>query len=243
MQFHRRTLWITFLCFALFLSWRGFGGIYRDLIANPYNLQLLPLIADWTYAMNAFFPIAVGVLLADRLPRDRRTKVNELFTSMPGALSVRLAGKYLGCTLATIIPVCVFYCVGIGCILYQNHNLLTIPLALLAFSAITLPGILFISAFSIACPLIMWVPLYQFLFVGYWFWGNLLNPKFGIPTLSQTILTPAGIYVATAFFGDPFGPRDATTLQGVESLVFLLGISVLVMYGLWSLMRWQQAQQ
>lgn len=49
--------------------------------------------------------------------------------------------------------------------------------------------------------------------------------------------------MAAAFFGDPFGPRGATTLQGVESIVLLLGISALVMYGLWGLMRWQQAQQ
>lgn len=139
MQFRRITLWITFLCFALFLSWRGFGGIFHDLVTNRYNLQLLPSIADWTFTINVFFPIAVGVLLADRLPRDRRTKVNELFTSMPGALSVRLVGKYLGCTFATLIPVFIFYSIGIGCILYQNHNLLTIPLALLIFATIALP--------------------------------------------------------------------------------------------------------
>src|SRR5712691_1704638 len=181
MQFRRRALWITMICFILLLSSRGLGGIFSDLMSNPFHFQLLPLIADWTSLVNTFFPIAIGVLLADRLPRDRQTKVDELFTTMPGKLSTRLVGKYLGCLLATLIPVFAFYSIGIGCILYQNHNLSIIPMALATFATIALPGILFVSAFSIACPSLLWVPLYQFLFVGYWFWGNILSPRLGIP--------------------------------------------------------------
>ena len=37
---------------------------------------------------------------------------------------------------------------------------------------VNLPGLLFVAAFSVSCPVILWVPLYQFLFVGYWFWGR-----------------------------------------------------------------------
>jgi len=243
MQFRRRALWITIICFILFISWRGFGGIFRELIGNPFHFQLLPFIADWTSSINAIFPIAIGVLLADRLPRDRRTKVDELFTTMPGKLSTRLVGKYLGSTLATLIPVFAIYSIGIGCILYQNHDLSIIPMALATFAVIALPGILFVGAFSIACPSLLWVPLYQFLFVGYWFWGNLLSPRVGIPTLSKTILTPIGGYMATGFFGDPYGQPGATPLQGVESIILLLGITVLVMVTLWGLMKWQQARQ
>jgi len=185
-------------------------------------------------------------LLADRLPRDRRTKVEELFWSTPGALSARLGGKYFGSMLAALIPVMVFYVIGAGCILYHTQDLMTLPLALAAFAAIVLPGMLFISAFSIACPAILWVPLYQFLYTGYWFWGNMLGPRVGIPTLSETILTPAGGYMAAGFFGVPaFQIFDfrVTALQGAESLLLLLSISVLVMVVLWRLLKWQQARQ
>ena len=44
--------------------------------------------------------MVVGIMLADRLPRDRRTRVAELLDTFPGALYARLFGKYLGSTLA-----------------------------------------------------------------------------------------------------------------------------------------------
>ena len=99
-------------------------------------------------------------------------------------------------------------------------------------------SILFIGAFSIACTSFLWVPLYQFLFVGYWFWGNLL-PNFGIPTLSETILTPVGGYMCTGFFNPEGregvcspGIQGATPLQGVESTLLLLSMAVLVLLAL-----------
>lgn len=241
MQFRRRALWITFLCIAALLS---FGGGFQFFLISDLSGPLLPLVAEWARSLNFLLPIAAGVLLADRLARDRKTRADELFTSTPGALSIRLAGKYIGSTLATLIPIFVFYCIGIVSIFYQTQNVMTIPYALAAFATIPLPGILFVSAFSIACPFLLWVPLYQFLFVGYWFWGNILSPRNGIPTLSATLLTPVGGYMASGFFGDNQQLiQNATVMQGVESLLLLLGISLLVMVVLWQLMKWEQARQ
>ncbi|MFL5653431.1 MAG: hypothetical protein ACJ8CB_04530 [Ktedonobacteraceae bacterium] len=127
---------------------------------------------------------------------------------------------------------------------YLLQLTLAIPLALETFAAIVLPGILFIAAFSIACPAILWVPLYQFLYVGYWFWGNWLSPRFGIPTLSNTILTPGGGYISAGFFGeDSIHGLQATPLQGVESMLLLLCIAIFVTLVLWSYLKWQQARQ
>ena len=73
---------------------------------------------------------------------------------------------------------------------------------------------------------------------------GLLGPHQGIPTLSATILTPVGGYMASGFFGDNQQLIvNATAMQGVESLLLLLGISLLVMIVLWQLMKWEQAQQ
>ena len=241
MQFRRLALWITFLCIALLFLIRG--GFHTFVVFEP-NEPLLPLVAGWARSLNFLLPIVAGVILADRLARDRKTRVNELFTSMPGALSIHLAGKYIGSTLATLLPIFLFYSIGVGSILFHTHDVMTIPYALEAFAAISLPGILFVSAFSIACPFLLWVPLYQFLFVGYWFWGNVLPPRYGIPTLSPTILTPVGGYMASGFFGDNQQLiQNATVTQGVESLLLLLGISLLVMAVLWQLMKWEQARQ
>jgi ABC-2 type transport system permease protein len=244
MQVRRRAVWITLVFIALFIVVTVSRGRIYDLITNLSSYPLQTVVVTWTGIVNAILPVGVGVLLADRLPRDRKTKVDELFTSLPGALSARLAGKYLGSILATIAPMVTFYTIGIGVILYQTQNIQVIPLALEVFAAVVLPGILFISAFSIACPAILWVPLYQFLYVGYWFWGNWLSPRFRIPTLSGTILTPNGGFISAGFFGeDPLHGLQATALQGVESLLLLLAIAAFVMVVLWSYLKWQQARQ
>jgi len=250
MQIRRRSLWIAFLQLTLLISGLLRGGnvaLLTYLLTNPDHLSLLRLLVTWTNATNIFLPIIVGVMLADRLARDKRTKVNELFLTMQSPLSIRLIGKYLGATFATLTPMFLYYCIGVSCILYQSHNLLTIPLALLTFVGIVLPGMLFISAFSVACPTLLWVPLYQFLFIGYWFWGNVLSPYFGIPTLSRTLLTPIGTYISAGLFGGDrsqalFGPF-ATPLQGIESIALLSGTAVFVMFALWVYLRWEQARQ
>lgn len=244
MQIRRKAMWITFISIALLDSIPGGpASTYRHLLDNPFHLTPLHLVAYWTSGVNTIMPIILGIMLADRLARDKRTKVDELFMTTPGALGWRLAGKYVGSVLATIIPILLFYCTGIGFILFHTQDPIILLYALETFAAIALPGLLFVAAFSIACPAIMWVPLYQFLFVGYWFWGNLLSPRQGIPTLSSTILTPFGSYMDTGLFGDPLGYQHATALQGVESIVLLLTITILVMFMLWSLLKWQQARQ
>ncbi|MEO8972909.1 MAG: hypothetical protein ABI406_15085 [Ktedonobacteraceae bacterium] len=248
MQIRRKAMWITFFSLALLGSILGGpGATYRHLIDNPFHLTLLQLVSFWTSQVNSFMPIILGIMLADRLARDKRTKVDELFSTTPGALGWRLAGKYVGSVVATIIPVLLFYSIGIGFILYYAQNPIILLYALETFAAIALPGLLFVAAFSIACPAIMWVPLYQFLFVGYWFWGNLLGSAQGIPTLSSTILTPVGGYMDAGIFGDPLGRSSAsvspTALQGVESIILLLAITLLVMFVLWGLLKWQQARQ
>ena len=246
MQFHRRAVWITMIVLGLLLAFllTRHNGL-NDVLTFLNSPSLPAAVAYWADMVNfAILPIGIGVLLADRLPRDQHTKVYELFTSMPGALSARLLGKYLGSTLATLLPMIAFYLLGIGYILAHTHNPLALPLALAAFATIILPGILFIAEFSIACPAIMWVPLYQFLFIGYWFWGNLLPPGRGIPTLSNTILTPLGDNMLAGFYGESgLLIKHATALQGVESILLLLGLAAFALFLLWRYLLWQQARQ
>src|SRR5262249_20290889 len=147
-----------------------------------------------------------GCVLADRLVRDRHFKTQELFATMQGSSLARLVGKHLGSVLASTLPILVVYGLGIVFIAWPTGNILAIPVGLLAFISIMLPGYLFIGAFSLACPLVMWVPLYQFLFACYWFWGNLLSPAVGVPTISNTILTPIGKFAATGYFHSRYGP-------------------------------------
>jgi hypothetical protein len=243
MQVRRVAVWATFSALGLVFT-QFHQPWYR-----PITTSAGDAILYWTTEMHSILALAVGILLADRLVRDRRTRVEELLNTFSGNIRLRLLGKYLGSTLATLLPVFAIYCIGAGYILLRWQALQALPLAFAAFAAIVLPGILFISAFSIACPTIIWMPLYQFLFIGYWFWGNLL-PGFGIPTLSETILTPVGSFICTGFFNpagregvcNP-GIQGATATQGVESMLLLLAIAAFVMLILPNYMQWRQARQ
>jgi hypothetical protein len=243
MQLHRRALWIAFIALGLFFT--QFHQPWFRPITTPASSS----ITYWTGIVQSFLAVAAGLLLADRLPRDRQTKVDELLNTLPCTISARVFGKYLGSTLATLVPMLVIYSIGIAYILVRWHTIQELPLALASFAVIALPGVMFIGAFSIACTAILWVPLYQILFVGYWFWGNLL-PNAGIPTLSTTILAPVGGYMCTGFFNQQGqegvcspGIQGATALLGVESILLLLGTAVLVIVALIGYLTWQQARQ
>ena len=246
MQIRRRSLWIAFIGCTLLLT----RTLLRE-VSNPRffglvnNSPITEFVVTMIFTTNLLLPIIFGVFLSDRLPRDRRTNVNELFNSMPVALNTRIVGKYLGSALASIVPMFICYSLLIGFLLYETHNALILPLFLLDFVLVVLPGLLFVAAFSIACPAIIWVPLYQFLFIGYWFWGNVLSPRNGIPTLSSTILTPIGTYISTGILGIsevPWVPY-ATFLEGISSLILLPAIAIFVLYILWRFLSWQRDRQ
>jgi hypothetical protein len=238
MQVRRPAIWITMLLLGL-LVFSGLSNPWQMPIKTP----LMKVIVIWATVINAFTPIGLGTLLADRLPRDRKTRVNELLVTTASDSSARLFGKYLGSTFATIMPILLLYGAGIGYIVYRWQRLDAILLALQAFVTVNLPGLLFVGAFSIACTAVLWVPLYQFLFVGYWFWGNLLSPVYYIPTVAGTLLTPVGGYMASGYYGVPFTVMHATVWQGIESTALLLGIALCVMLVLWQYQKWEQARQ
>lgn len=244
MQIRRRVLWLAYGGFSLLL-FRVAISILNNREEPLSSLSLLQQIASITVQLNWLPVLGIGIFLADRFPRDRSHKVDELFEAMPVALSARLSGKYLGCVLASITPAFLCYILFMGLMTIYEHTLLVLPDALLTYSVLVLPGVLFIAAFSLSLTSILWVPLYQFLFVGYWFWGNLLGPTAGIPTLSGTILTPIGSYICAGFFGvSPMNwLRGASPFEGAASLVVLLLIPMLVMLLFYHLLKREQARK
>lgn len=239
MQIRRKALWITFAAFSLFVfavtaitlaPWSGaFDGI-----------PLAHTIANWSLAVQLLHPVAFGMLLADRLPRDRRTGAHEVLDTLPAPPGGRFVGKYLGATLATLVPVALIWALGILYVVADQGSLEAVPLGVAAFLTVNVPGLLFVAAFSVACPAILWVPLYQFLFVGYWFWGNLIPSDFDIPTLSRTILTPFGEYMANGFFGTEQTAVRATVSEGVASIGLLLALAALALYTAHRYLRWRR---
>ncbi|BCL77604.1 hypothetical protein ccbrp13_00690 [Ktedonobacteria bacterium brp13] len=241
MQIRRPALWLAFLAFAILLTSRSNIG---DLSASHLpTLQLAALLALLT---NWLAPLGVGIFVADRLPRDRRTRVDELLNTLPGTLRMRVLSKYLGATLATLTPAFLLYLLILGLAVWQAGNFQLILPGLFCYVVVVLPGMFFVAAFSVACSAVIWVPLYQFLFFGYWFWGNMLSPSSGLPTLNGTILTPMGSVIATSFFGLSSYrgvSGSSSAIDGVESIVALLGLAILVLVALPQFLKWQQARQ
>ncbi len=153
------------------------------------------------FVFNIFMPLLAGILSADRMQRDVRTGVRELQRSTPLPMPVYVLAKYLGVLLSVLTPM--FLLVGFTGLALVVKGLAPLSLlwpVLLAFVSIAIPAHAFAVAFSLACPLVMPLRVYQVLFTGYWFWGNLLSPQ-AFPTISDTVLNAVGQYALQAFFG------------------------------------------
>src|SRR5690348_7870804 len=92
MQIRRPAVWITMILLScLFLGiYSRIPNFIENITSTVTAHSMLYALVFWTTLVNRLHPIGVGVLQADRLPRDRRTRVDELFTSLPGHLSSRL---------------------------------------------------------------------------------------------------------------------------------------------------------
>ncbi|MGQ9684355.1 MAG: ABC transporter permease [Anaerolineae bacterium] len=155
-------------------------------------------------SVNLLMPVVGGIAMADRLARDQRLGVRELLSSTPLSRPAYVLGKYTGVVLATVTPVLAILMVLAVVLVANGAPPALIPATLLAFLAINLPTYVFIGAFSLACPVVLPVRVYQVLFTGYWFWGNFVNPR-AIPSISDTLLNSSGRYAASAFFLSDFG--------------------------------------
>ncbi len=241
MQARRYALWIGFALLSL-LFLRNLHGILYTTAPNITSARDLTLM--WAQFIALFFPLGAGLLLADRYTRDGKTRMDELLTTTPASTLARLLGKYLGAVAATLLPIFLIYALGVLLIIVRWGDPSVIPLALGAFAATTCVSVLFVAAFSIACTTVMWPILYQFLFVGYWFWASLLNPRDGIPTLNGTVLTTDGRYIMAGFFADPNALfLSATPLQAIASLASLLGCAAVALLAAWVWLRWQAAHR
>ncbi len=239
MQLRRRSIWLVLaivsalsaVLWMLFLSG-------RDTTSRDAVLYLAQFTA-W------FLPVGVGLVLADRLARDKKLHVDELLDTFPGTLGARLLGKYAGSTLATLVPVVIIYGAGVGYILARFHDLNSPLLALETFAAIPLPGMLFAAGFSIALPAVLKVPLYQILFILYWFWANLTSPRFKLPTPTGTMLNATGPWAQEAFFHFQwvFLRLNPTIWQGIASIVLLVGSGIAAVCAAWLYLRWEYTRR
>ena len=239
MQIRRRSIWLVLLLVRVMSAILWLAFISDSQATSLDAVMYLAQFTAW------FLPLGVGLVLADRLARDKKLHVDEILDTLPGSLGARLVGKYLGRTLATLVPVALLYLLGVGYILARFHDPHNLLLALETFAAIPLPGILFAAGFSVALPVLLKVPLYQIIFVGYWFWANLMSPRFHVPSLVGTMLNATGPWAQEAFFHYQwvFLRLNPTVWQGVASVVLLIGLSFLAVFVAWVYLLWERTRR
>jgi ABC-2 type transport system permease protein len=201
MSVRRPGFWIAYGLMALFFAFSILmpsANPAADIVSPD---RIWPDAGDLVFRFNIFFPLLAGILAADRMWRDFQNGVRELQRSSPLPRTEYILGKYLGVLLSVLVPLFLLVAASGAWIVLRGQAPAAIfgPL-LLAFLLIGVPAHAFVVAFSLACPLILPLRVYQVLFTGYWFWGNLLSPQ-AFPTISDTVLNAVGQYSLQAFFG------------------------------------------
>ena len=206
MSVRRKGLWIAYLILFGFFGFvfvrEGFDVSYTG--GSPWQEA-----GTMVHMYNVLMPLIGGILAADRMQRDYRLGVRELQTSAPLSHTVYILGKYTGVLLSLLLPM-LLWVLGLS-VLAVALGLIgpaMIGATIVAFAAIAVPSFAFVTAFSLACPLVMPLRVYQILFTGYWFWGNFLNAQV-FPTVSGTLLNSSGKYALEGFF-------QGTTSQNLD---------------------------
>lgn len=206
MSLRRKGLWVAYgLLFAfytvLLFSPPPVGEMIRGEVIS--RAQTWTVAGRFLAAVNVFFPVVAGILSADRMQRDVRLGLRELQVSTPLSRAAYIRAKYFGALASSLVPVFLWVmAIAVVMTAFGRSDaaiLLAVPAA---FLTITVPAFAFVVAFSLACPMVMPLPVYQILFTGYWFWANFIPPRL-FPTLNGTLLTPSGIFALQGFFDTP----------------------------------------
>jgi hypothetical protein len=193
-------------------------------------------VADWASFLNHTVPVGAVMVLANRLPRDRRLHVDELLDSLPTSLSARLWGKALGATVATIVPFLLIALAGVVYIAVHIHAAPAIPLGLEAILTINLPALLFVAALCILLSAVIWTPAVGLICAAVWIWAQL--PPTDNPAPGNSVLSPYGDYAIAGLFGSDrgsaglpglinFGPLapTATVTTALLSVLLILAMA------------------
>lgn len=236
MSLRRKGLWIAYGLLFVFHTVLLFSPppigemVEGEVIARG---EVWQVAGRFLLACNVFFPVVAGILSADRVRRDFRLGLRELQDSTPLSRHVYVLAKYLGSLASSLFPL-FLWVMGIAAfmaLIGRAHGsmLYAVPVA---FLAITVPAFALVVAFSLACPMVMPLSIYQILFTGYWFWANFIPPQL-FPTLNGTLLTPSGMFAQQGFFGGQVSLAGAvryTPADAVANLAVLGLCSATVLF-------------
>lgn len=247
MSIRRWSLWLSFG--LLMLLHMTSVLMPPDLaVAVPKGNEVFQFAGTMGFMFNIFMPVVGGILAADRLVRDQKIGVDELLRSTALRRITYLAGKYFATVCSITTPVLIINLLMGASRFAMGAPVTIFPAMLVSFLAVNLPAYLFIVAFALACPLVIPVRVFQVLYTGYWFWGNLLSPT-ALPTLNGTYLTANGLFMVYGFFGGVFGfggpvmQRIPTQVDAIINLAVLAIVAGLALFAADRYLVWREANR
>ncbi len=218
MQLRKPTVWIATLApFALYTALILFGlergGLDQIRHDTDPKVWMILVLGSFTSPLT----IVSGMVLADRLARDRKLRVSPVLDVTPASRTARLAGKHLGACAATAVPPLLIYlAVSVGFAVWRSR-----PGALfwgpMTYLLMLLPALLVAGALALLGPQVMPVPLFRVLFVGLWLWCTVpAEKRTGVPSIAGTVLSLTLEYPQKVFFGmtqGSTGPVDGVLLN------------------------------
>jgi len=230
MQLRRKAMWIGLAMISALLFF--ILGVTTGKSANTDAPQ--EALGYMATGVTFLLAIGAGLLLANRVPRDRSLHVEELLRVATASGATRLFGKYLGATLAVAVPILLIQLAQTAYIASYFQDVNVFPRSLAMFVTVTLPAILFVGAFALAFTTFLWPPLYQFLFVGYWIWANGNPDDLPFFTPNGTLISANGAYALKGFFdyGLPSQGLSHTAVPpwlALTNLVVILGLAVVAL--------------
>ena len=202
MSIQRPGLWIVTLLFSAFYIYLAIAGL-QHLDFDPFSISRSALFAQAgqrVFSLNLFFPVIAGIAAADRAVRDRTLGVRELIRVTGVTDLTYVLGKYLGVALSLLtFGMAITLSTGLFQAIYYHWSFVFVIDTFWATLVIMVPALFFVTAFSLVCPLLMPIRLYQILFTGYWYWGNFLSSNVMF-TVSDTLLNASGRYALIGVF-------------------------------------------
>lgn len=231
MSIQRKGLLVIALLFTGFYLYMWIDLGIEAVLDEDIHQLLFSEAGQTVFFLNLFFPVVAGISAADRAIRDYQLGVRELLRATSANNITYVLGKYFGVVLSLLtVELLIALLVSTFLVIAYQWPAVFVFYNLLAVLILSGPGLLFITAFSLICPLFMPVRVYQILFTGYWFWGNFLSPKVMF-TISDTLLNASGKYALMAFFGVKIAidSPDVPPIKAIANILVLFGCAGLAL--------------
>ena len=137
MQLRRKAMWIGLAMIGALLFF--ILSVTTGRSANTDTPQVA--LGYMSSGLTFLLPIGAGLLLANRIPRDRSLRVEELLRVAPASGATRHFGKYLGATLAVSVPILLIQAAETVYVANYFHDASLFLRSLAMFATVTLPTI------------------------------------------------------------------------------------------------------